>query len=56
MTRLVGGLSALAGSYQIIFCDVWGVIHDGVQAFAKAAEALRKFRAQGGKAVLLTNS
>lgn len=56
VTRLVGGLSALAGGYQIILCDVWGVIHDGVKAFAKAAEALRNFRAQGGKAVLLTNS
>jgi len=56
VTRLVGGLSDIAGEYRVILCDVWGVIHNGVKAFEKAGEALYRFRASGGRVVLLTNS
>jgi HAD superfamily hydrolase (TIGR01459 family) len=55
-TRLVRGLAELAGGYHVILCDVWGVVHNGLVAFDKAAEALGRFRAGGGKVVLLTNS
>ena len=50
------GLAGLAGKYDVILCDVWGVLHNGLTAFPKAAGALRQFRARGGKVVLLTNS
>ncbi|MFY9834300.1 MAG: TIGR01459 family HAD-type hydrolase, partial [Methylocystis sp.] len=52
----VAGLSALAGSYDAILCDVWGVLIDGARHFAAAAAALRTFRAGGGTAVLITNA
>lgn len=50
------GLSVLAGDYDALLCDVWGVVHDGIAAFPAACEALTKFRAAGGRVVLLTNA
>jgi len=62
LPRLVRGLAELANAYDVVFCDVWGVLHNGVAVFDKAVDALRHFRAQGGqsaaggKVVLITNS
>ncbi|MGH6847917.1 MAG: TIGR01459 family HAD-type hydrolase [Methylocella sp.] len=56
MTRLVRGLADLASGYKVILSDVWGVVHNGLVAFERATEALGRFRAGGGKVVLLTNS
>lgn len=51
------GLSALSRSYNAVFCDIWGVIHNGISVFPEAPEALRKFRAEtGGTVILLTNA
>lgn len=52
---LVPGLSAFADDYDLILCDVWGVLHNGVTAFAPAGEALTKARA-GGRTVLLVSN
>jgi HAD superfamily hydrolase (TIGR01459 family) len=46
----------LAPDYDVLFCDVWGVVHNGLAAFAPACEALVRFRAGGGTAILLTNA
>jgi HAD superfamily hydrolase (TIGR01459 family) len=54
--RLISGLSEIAAQYDALICDVWGVIHDGHQAHAEAAEALARFRSQRGPVVLLTNA
>jgi len=56
VTRLLSGLSEIAAGYSLILCDVWGVLHNGIRAFAGATAALERFRAGGGKVVLLTNS
>jgi len=48
--------SELAAGYDAVLSDVWGVIHNGVSAFAEACEALAKFRAKGGKVILITNA
>jgi HAD superfamily hydrolase (TIGR01459 family) len=53
---LVPGLAALAPRYDVILCDVWGVVHDGRRHFAAACDALSRFRAQGGTVVLITNA
>jgi HAD superfamily hydrolase (TIGR01459 family) len=42
--------------YDIIFCDVWGVVHNGVTAFEDACAALTRFRAQGGSVILVSNA
>jgi HAD superfamily hydrolase (TIGR01459 family) len=46
----------LARDYDVLFCDVWGVIHNGVAAFPAACDALTNFRRRGGAAVLITNA
>lgn len=46
----------LLSGYDVIFCDVWGVLHDGQRAFVPACEALRRFRTQGGTVVLVSNA
>jgi HAD superfamily hydrolase (TIGR01459 family) len=56
MMRRVGGLKDVAGSYDALLCDVWGVLHNGVAAFPAAVEAIRRFRAERGPVVLLTNA
>jgi HAD superfamily hydrolase (TIGR01459 family) len=50
------GLAALAGDYDAILSDVWGVIHNGRAAHPSAVEALVKYREQGGRVVLITNA
>jgi HAD superfamily hydrolase (TIGR01459 family) len=42
--------------YDAVFCDVWGVVHNGRQAYAEAGAALARFRAQGGTVVLVSNA
>jgi HAD superfamily hydrolase (TIGR01459 family) len=42
--------------YGAIFCDVWGVLHNGIKAYPKAGEALSAFRAKGGRVVLVSNA
>ena len=48
--------STLAGNYDVVLSDVWGVIHNGVAAFPEACEALSRFRAKGGSVALITNA
>jgi len=48
--------STLAGNYDVVLSDVWGVIHNGVASFPEACEALSRFRAKGGSVVLITNA
>jgi HAD superfamily hydrolase (TIGR01459 family) len=52
----IPGLSALASGYRALLCDVWGVVHNGVAAFPEAGDALRRYRAAGGKVLMLTNA
>jgi HAD superfamily hydrolase (TIGR01459 family) len=53
---LVEGLQPLADRYDLILCDVWGVLHNGVKAYAGASDALTRFRAKGGRVVLVSNA
>jgi HAD superfamily hydrolase (TIGR01459 family) len=48
--------STLAGAYDVVLCDVWGVVHNSVVAFGDACTALTRFRRQGGTVVLITNA
>lgn len=49
-------LSAIAADYDILLCDVWGVIHNGRESWPEACDALTRFNAQGGHVVLISNS
>lgn len=54
--RRLSGLEEIAGDYELVLCDVWGVIHNGVSVFRKAVDALAAFRAAGGRTILITNA
>jgi len=55
-TRLLLSIAPLAPSYDAWLCDVWGVMHNGIEAFASAVEACRRFRDRGGTVLLLSNA
>ena len=46
----------LLAGYDVLLCDIWGVVHDGKRAFDAANVALQKFRAAGGTVVLVSNA
>jgi HAD superfamily hydrolase (TIGR01459 family) len=48
--------SMLAPAYDVVLCDVWGVVHNSIVAFGDACTALTRFRQQGGTVVLITNA
>jgi HAD superfamily hydrolase (TIGR01459 family) len=54
--RRVAGLRELTGEYHALLCDVWGVLHNGVAAFADAVDAISRFRETTGPVVLITNA
>ncbi|MBM9594952.1 TIGR01459 family HAD-type hydrolase [Roseitranquillus sediminis] len=56
MTRVVDSLGEIAGDYDVVFCDLWGCLHNGLEPYDAAVEALRNFRAGGGTVLLLTNA
>jgi HAD superfamily hydrolase (TIGR01459 family) len=53
---LLQHFAPLADGYDIVLCDVWGVVHNGVAATMEACDALMRFRRQGGAVILLTNA
>lgn len=53
---ILEGISGIAGDYDVILSDVWGVVHNGRQHFAEACAALRRFRDNGGAVILITNA
>jgi HAD superfamily hydrolase (TIGR01459 family) len=52
----VAHAAPLLAGYDVLFCDVWGVLHDGHRAFADACDALLRFRARGGTVILVSNA
>jgi HAD superfamily hydrolase (TIGR01459 family) len=53
---IINGLSDIAADYDAAICDVWGVLHNGKQPYLRAADAMRRFRAERGPVVLLSNA
>lgn len=53
---LLSGLSRIADHYDAAICDVWGVLHNGRDAFAPAIDAMRRFKETRGPVVLLSNA
>ena len=52
----ISGLSELAARYDVLLCDVWGVIHNGRESFPQACAALARFRAEVGPVILISNA
>jgi len=56
MLRLLPGLFALAGRYDVLLCDVWGVVHNGREAFPGPCATLARWRGEQGPVILVSNS
>ncbi len=52
----ISSIKDLASQYDALLCDAWGVIHNGVDLFPGAGEALVQFRKHRGPVVILTNA
>ncbi|MDT7950354.1 MAG: TIGR01459 family HAD-type hydrolase [Acetobacteraceae bacterium] len=54
--KFLDRFAAIAADYDGFICDLWGVIHDGVNPLPDAPECLRHIEAAGKRVVLLTNA
>lgn len=52
----IAGLADIASDYDILLCDVWGVIHNGRESWPEACEALIRFNRDHGHVVLISNA
>lgn len=53
---VLDGIAAWSQGYDVILCDIWGVLHDGVQSHPAAADALFRIRQRGGTVILVSNA
>ncbi|MEP7455894.1 TIGR01459 family HAD-type hydrolase [Phyllobacterium sp. SB3] len=58
MTDMVhlASLDDLMDRYDVLLCDVWGVLHNGVDSFVAASKALARARSAGLTVILITNA
>jgi HAD superfamily hydrolase (TIGR01459 family) len=58
MTALhfVESLREIVGGVDVVLSDIWGVVHNGLESFPEACEALHAYRSQGGTVILITNA
>lgn len=56
MADRIKTLGEITTGYELILSDVWGVLHNGVDAFPAACTALEEARKAGLTVVLITNS
>jgi HAD superfamily hydrolase (TIGR01459 family) len=56
MTRIVDTLAEISEPYDVLLCDLWGCVHDGIAPLPAAVAALQRYRAGGGTVILVTNA
>jgi HAD superfamily hydrolase (TIGR01459 family) len=56
LLHFVERLRDLVGNVEVVLSDIWGVVHNGVDSFPEACEALQAYRKQGGTVILITNA
>lgn len=56
MAKRIQSFSEITEHYDVVLCDVWGVLHNGVESFQEASRALSSARQAGLTVVLITNS
>ncbi|MDB5446306.1 MAG: putative sugar phosphatase of the superfamily [Phenylobacterium sp.] len=50
------GLAEIAARYDVLLCDVWGVVHNGRESFPAACAAMARFKAERGPVILISNA
>ncbi|HLG82746.1 MAG TPA: TIGR01459 family HAD-type hydrolase [Bradyrhizobium sp.] len=54
--RFVERLRDVTDGVDVVLSDIWGVVHNGLEAFPEACEALHNHRRRGGTVILITNA
>ena len=54
--RFVERLRDVVDGVDVVLSDIWGVVHNGLEAFPEACEALHTYRSRGGAVILITNA
>ena len=54
--RFVEKLRDLVDGKEVVLSDIWGVVHNGLESFPEACDALHTYRKQGGTVILITNA
>jgi HAD superfamily hydrolase (TIGR01459 family) len=54
--RFVERLADLVDGIDVVLSDIWGVVHNGLESFPEACEALHIFRSRGGTVIMITNA
>jgi HAD superfamily hydrolase (TIGR01459 family) len=49
-------LAELAGRYDVLLCDIWGVIHNGAESYPRPCAALAAWRETVGPVILISNA
>jgi HAD superfamily hydrolase (TIGR01459 family) len=56
LPEIIDRFAPLRRAYDVLLCDVWGVVHNGLESFPAACGALQQFRQSGGTVILITNA
>jgi HAD superfamily hydrolase (TIGR01459 family) len=56
LAEIIDRFAPLRRAYDVLLCDVWGVVHNGLESFPDACDALQRFRESGGTVILITNA
>ena len=54
--QVIKQLKDISKNYNVLFCDIWGCIHNGKEAYQNALKALVEFKRNNGFVMLLTNA
>ncbi|MEN2495274.1 MAG: Acid sugar phosphatase [Hyphomicrobiaceae bacterium hypho_1] len=56
ISPVIAHAAPLLSHYDVLFCDIWGVVHNGVRAYQEGCEVLSRFRCGGGIVILVSNA
>jgi len=52
----INNLNEISDKYKYYIFDIWGVVHDGIEAYEGAAKAIRELKSQDKKICFLSNA
>lgn len=53
---VIAGLASVISRYDLLLCDLWGVMHNGMAAFPGANDALVRAREAGTTVIMISNA
>jgi HAD superfamily hydrolase (TIGR01459 family) len=56
MPEVIRAAAKLIARYDLLLCDIWGVVHNGKAAYPEAVHALEQARAAGKTVIMISNA